>query len=97
ELSQSNGTELAGYLPAAQSRPAGMGGLLWEVLSLGHVSGLQALQQNVGGLGDAQVQTAERAQDAGKPAPRTHSREAAASVHTLAARNRGRVCLMGAV
>ena len=32
-----------------------------------------------------------------KPAPRTHSREAAASVRALAARNRGRVCLMGAV
>ena len=97
ELSQSNGPELAGYLPAAQSRPTGMGGLLWEVLSLGDVPGLQALQHDVGGLGDAQVQTAQRAQDAGKPAPRTHSREAAASVRTLAERNRGRVCLMGAV
>ena len=97
ELSQSNGTELAGHLPAAQSRPAGMGGLLWEVLPLGDVSGLQVLQQDVGGLGYAKVQTTEKAQDAGKSAPRTPSREATAPVHTLAARNRGRVCLMGAV
>ena len=30
-------------------------GLLWEVLSLGDVPGLQALQHDVGGLGDAQA------------------------------------------
>src|SRR5208283_639629 len=35
ELSQSNGTELAGYLPAAQSRPARMGGLLPRVIRIG--------------------------------------------------------------
>ena len=97
ELSQSNRTKLAGHFPAAQSHPSGLASLLWEVLPLGYVPGLQALQQDVGGLGDAKVQTVERAQDAGKPASRTHSREAAASVHTLAARDRGLVCLMGAV
>ena len=51
----------------------------------------------VGVVVDGAQARRKRAQDAGKPAPRTHSREAAASVRTLAERNRGRVCLMGAV
>ena len=93
----SNGAELAGHLQAAQSRPTGLGGLLWEVLSLGDVSGLQALQQNVGCLGDAEVPTAQEAQDTGQPLPRKRGREPAPSVRALAKWNRGRVCLMGAV
>ena len=92
-----HGAEPAGYLPAAQSHTAGLDSLLREVLSLGPVSGLQTLQQNVGGLGDGEVSAAQEAQDTGQSLPRNRGGEATASVRTLAERNRGRVCLMGAV
>nr|WP_072377783.1 transposase [Rhizobium tibeticum] len=57
----SHGDEPAGHLPAIQSRPAGLGGLLWEVLPVGDVSGLQARQPDVDRLGDAEVSTAQKA------------------------------------
>ncbi len=48
-------------------------------------------------LGDAKVQTAQRAQDAGQSPPRKRGGAPAPSVRALAKWNRGRVCLMGAV
>src|SRR4051794_28820617 len=59
ELPKSNGSEPAGHFPAAQPRSSGMDSLLREVLSFSTVSGFQALQQNVGGLGDAEVSTGQ--------------------------------------
>ncbi len=61
--------------------------LLREVLSFSDVSGLQALQQNVGGLGDAEVSTVQGAQDAGGPLPGRGGGEPTASVCTLATWN----------
>ncbi len=45
-------------LPTAQSNPEGLARVLRKILSVGDVPRLQTLQQDVGGLGDEEVQTA---------------------------------------
>ncbi|MBK8577824.1 MAG: hypothetical protein IPN78_05925 [Candidatus Accumulibacter sp.] len=58
---------------------------------------LQALQQDVGGLGDEEVQTAQRTQDTGEQVSRTAFREEAVSLRALAEMHGRCVCLMGAL
>jgi len=78
-------------------RPWGLARVLRKILSVGDVPRLQALQQNVGGLGDEEVQTAEGPQDTGEQVSRTAFREEAVSLCALAERHGRCVCLMGAV
>ena len=66
ELPKSNKPESGGYSPSAQPDSQGLVGVLRAILSVGVVSGPAALQQDVGSLGDEEVQTAERPQDTGK-------------------------------
>ncbi|MCP5248450.1 MAG: hypothetical protein H6942_07915 [Candidatus Accumulibacter sp.] len=54
-------------------------------------------RQDVGGLGDEEVQTAEGPQDTGEQVSRTAFREEAVSLCALAERHGRCVCLMGAV
>jgi len=77
--------------------PAGLVAVLRKILPLGNVSRLQAFQQNAGGVGDEEVQAAERPQDTGKQVFRAVGGDAAVSLRTLAERNDRCVCLMGAV
>jgi RNA-directed DNA polymerase len=69
----------------------------WTPLSLGAVSGVPPCQQDVGGMGHAEVQTPFRTQDAGRHLPRDHPKGESASLRTLAERYYRRVRLMGAV
>src|ERR1035437_2773964 len=71
--------------------------VLWAVLSVSDVSGPQALRQNVGRLGDEEVQTVERPQDTGEPLPRKHRGKASRSVRALAEGGGWQARLMGAV
>jgi len=97
ELPKSNGTEPQGYRSSTQSGPAWLDGVLWAVLSVSDVSGPQALRQNVGRLGDEEVQTVERPQDTGEPLPRKHRGKASRSVRALAEGGGWQARLMGAV
>jgi len=60
ELPKSNGIEFGGYLSDVQSGLEGLVGVLREIFSLSDVSGPEALQHDVGGLGDEEVSTAKR-------------------------------------
>jgi hypothetical protein len=68
KLSYRNRTELslADISRLHNPSPEGLAGVLRKILSVGDVPRLQALQQDVGGLGDKEVQTAQRALDTGR-------------------------------
>jgi RNA-directed DNA polymerase len=73
------------------------GGVLRAVLSFSDVPGAAAFQPDVDCLGNAEVPTASRTQGASEPLHRGYREATATSVRALAARDSGRVCLMGAV
>ena len=81
----------------AQPDDKRMVNLLRGLLPLRDVSIGQACQQNACALGDAKIQTSERAKDYGYAVIGTFGQTEAPSVRALAARDVGRVCLMGAV
>jgi hypothetical protein len=75
---------------------AGRGGRR-AVLSVSEGAGAAACQPDVEGVGEAEVPAAQGTQGADGPLERRHREAATAVVCTLAARDGGRMCLMGAV
>ena len=96
ELSQPNRAESGRYLTYEQSHPAWLGAILWTIFSVGNAPGAEALQHDVGSLGNAKVQTAKRTQVAGHEANGENLQEATMALRSLGEKDVQCVCLIGA-